>query len=209
MASVNAPRGLQLAKKNGNGSNSTGIRTIDLNPASPKVASALIPTDIFTGDPIFIGDDGSIQPCTVAASSKAAGVFQGCSFVNASGEQKFARSFTGGTTATDVKIHIASDPDQTFFIQSNIAVTAAEHTTGIGVKNAPWVPGTGSHKTGMSAYVLDGDGDTNAVSNLRVIRRAPWDTGVGASVGETDAYPWYEVRINMHMDNYITATITG
>ena len=56
---------------------------------------------------------------------------------------------------------------------------------------------------------LDGDGDTNAVSNLRVIRRAPWDTGVGASVGETDTYPWYEVRINMHMDNYVTATVTG
>ena len=31
MASVNAPRGLVLAKKNGDGSNSTGIRTIDLN----------------------------------------------------------------------------------------------------------------------------------------------------------------------------------
>ena len=43
MASVNAPRGLQLAKKNGDGSNSTGIRTIDLNPASPLVASALVP----------------------------------------------------------------------------------------------------------------------------------------------------------------------
>ena len=43
MASVNAPRGLQLAKKNGDGSNSTGIRTIDLNGASPAVASALIP----------------------------------------------------------------------------------------------------------------------------------------------------------------------
>ena len=209
MASVNAPRGLILAKKNGDGANSTGIRTIDLNPASPKVASALIPTDVFTGDPIFIGDDGSIEPCTAAASTKAAGVFQGCSFVNASGEQKFARSYTGGTTATDVKVHIASDPNQTFFIQSNVAVTAAEHTTGIGVKNAPFVPGTGSHKTGMSGYTLDGDGDTNAVSNLRVIRRAPWDTGVGASVGETDTYPWYEVRINMHMDNYVTATVTG
>ena len=61
----------------------------------------------------------------------------------------------------------------------------------------------------MSGYTLDGDGDTNAVSNLRVIRRAPWDTGVGASVGETDTYPWYEVRINMHMDNYVTATVTG
>ena len=50
MASVNAPRGLQIAKKNGDGSNSTGIRTIDLNGASPAVASALIPSDIFTGN---------------------------------------------------------------------------------------------------------------------------------------------------------------
>ena len=209
MAENNAPRGLVLAKKNGDGSNSTGIRTIDLNPASPKVASALVPADIFTGDPIFIDTAGTVRPNTADADERAIGVFQGCSFVNASGEQKFARSFTGGTTATDVKIHIASDPNQTFFIQSNVAVTAAEHTTGIGVKNAPWVPGTGSHKTGMSAYVIDGDGDTNDVSNLRVIRRAPWDTGIGVSAGETDAYPWYEVRINMHMDNYITATITG
>ena len=209
MASVNAPRGLILAKKNGDGSNSTGIRTIDLNPASPKVASALIPTDIFTGDPIFIGDSGSVQPCTAAASTKAAGVFQGCSFVNASGEQKFARSIVGGTTATDVKIHIASDPDQTFFIQADAGVTTSANPVGVGVWNAPFIPGTGSHKTGQSAYVLDASDPTVATANLRVIRRAPWDTGTGASAGVTDQYPWYEVRIANHVDNYITATVTG
>ena len=209
MATNNAPRGLVLAKKNGDGSNSTGIRTIDLTPSSPLVASGLLPSDIFTGDPVFIESKGTIKPCTDEASIKAAGVFQGCSFVNASGEQKFARSIVGGTTATDVKVHIASDPNQTFFIQSNIAVTAAEHNTGIGVVNAPWVGGTGSHKTGMSGYVIDGDGDTLAISNLRVIRRAPWDTGIGVSAGETDTYPWYEVRINTHMDNFTTASVSG
>ena len=208
MATNNAPRGLVLAKKNGDGSNSTGIRTIDLNPASPLVASALIPSDIFTGDPIIIESSGTIKPCATKTSVRAAGVFQGCSFVNASGEQKFARSITGGVTATDVKIHIASDPDQTFFIQSNIAVTAAEHPTGIAIVNAPWVAGTGSHKTGMSGYTIDGDGNTQAVSNLRVIRRAPWDTGIGVSVGETDTYPWYEVRINTHFDNFQSASVS-
>ena len=55
MASTNAPRGLVLARKNGDGSNSTGVRTIDLVHASPKVASALMPSDMFTGDPVFIG----------------------------------------------------------------------------------------------------------------------------------------------------------
>jgi len=209
MATNNAPRGLVLAKKNGDGSNSTGIRTIDLNPASPKVASALVPADIFTGDPIFIDTAGTVRPNTADADERAIGVFQGCSFVNASGEQKFARSITGGVTATDVKIHIASDPDQTFFIQSNIAVTAAEHPTGIAIQNAPWVAGTGSHKTGMSGYTIDGDGNTQAVSNLRVLRRAPWDTGIGVSVGETDTYPWYEVRINTHFDNFTTCTVSA
>ena len=207
MASVNAPRGLQLAKKNGDGSNSTGIRTIDLNGASPAVASALIPSDLFTGDPVFIESAGTIKPST-NNNIKIAGVFQGIQFVNASGEQKFARSFTGGTTATDVKIHIASDPDQTFFIQADATVTGSAGL-GVGVVNAPYILGTGSHKTGQSAYVLDASGPTQATSHLRVIRRAPWDTGVGASAGVTDQYPWYEVRINSHMDNYITATVSS
>ena len=116
MASVNAPRGLVLAKKNGDGSNSTGIRTIDLNPASPKVASALIPSDVFTGDPILLTQQVLLN-LVLLMLMKCAGVFQGIQFVNASGEQKFARSFTGGTTATDVKVHIASDPDQTFLFK--------------------------------------------------------------------------------------------
>ena len=208
MASVNAPRGLQLAKKNGDGSNSTGIRTIDLNPCSPLVASALVPSDIFTGDPIIIEADGSVKPCANGVSIKSAGVFQGCSFVNASGEQKFARSITGGVTATDVKIHIASDPAQTFFIQADATVTAAAGF-GVGIKNGVYIGGTGSHKTGQSAYVLDASGPIESIGNLRVIRRAPWDTGTGASIGVTDQYPWYEVRIANHVDNYITATVTG
>jgi len=208
MASVNAPRGLQIAKKNGDGSNSTGVRTIDLSNASPLVASALVPSDIFTGDPIAIETAGTIKPCADGVSIKSAGVFQGCSFVNASGEQKFARSITGGVTATDVKIHIASDPDQTFFIQADATVTAAAGF-GVGVFNGVYIAGAGSHKTGQSGYVLDASGPILSTGNLRVIRRAPWDTGIGTSAGVTDAYPWYEVRIANHMDNFITATITG
>ena len=209
MASTNAPRGLVLARKNGDGSNSTGVRTIDLVHASPKVASALMPSDMFTGDPIMIESSGTIKPNPANVTVKCAGVFQGCSFVNASGEQKFNRYWTGGTTATDVHVHIASDPDQTFFIQSNVGVTASTDPIGIGVYNAPWVLGTGSTKTGNSAYVLDGDGETQATSHMRVIRRAPWDTGTSTSAGITDAYPWYEVRINTHFDNFTTTTVSA
>ena len=100
------------------------------------------------------------------------------------------------------------NPAQTFFIQADATVTAAAGF-GVGVYNGVYIAGTGSHKTGQSAYVLDASGPILSTGNLRVIRRAPWDTGIGTSAGVTDAYPWYEVRIANHMDNFITATITG
>jgi len=207
MASVNAPRGLQLAKKYGSGSNSTGIDTIDVN-VSPKVASALIPSDIFTGDIIQIESAGTIKPVGAGVNVRCVGVFQGCSFVDANGDQQFKRSYTGGVTATDVKIHVARDPGQTFFVQADATVTASAGVGTVPV-NCNIATGTGSHKTGQSAMVLDADTPVLTQSQLRVIRRAPWDTGIGTSAGVTDVYLWYGVRIAPHMDNFITATITG
>jgi len=53
MASVNSPRGLVLARKNGSGSNSTGVTMIPVGDnISPIVPSAALPTSMFTGDPI-------------------------------------------------------------------------------------------------------------------------------------------------------------
>jgi|TARA_R100001443_G_scaffold22055_3_gene34253 hypothetical protein len=205
MASVNAPRGLQLAKKYGSGSNSTGIDTIDVN-VSPKVASALIPSDIFTGDIIHIESAGTIKPVGAGVNVRCVGVFQGCSFVDANGDQQFKRSYTGGVTATDVKIHVAKDPSQTFFVQADATVTAS---AGVGTvpMNCNIVVGTGSHKTGQSATMLDADSQVLTQSQLRVIRRAPWDTGIGTSAGVTDAYPWYEVYLNNSNDRFQSVSV--
>ena len=87
-------------------------------------------------------------------------------------------------------------------------VTAAAGL-GFGVLNTNIVTGTGSHKTGQSGYTGDASAPVVTDQHLRVIRRAPWDTGTGASIGVTDKYPWYEVRIANHVDNYIAATVTG
>jgi len=206
MASVDASRGLVLARKNGSGSNSTGIDTIDLN-VSPKVASALLPSTMFTGDPIVIDSLGTIIPSPANVTVKTAGVFQGISYVDASGNQEFSRYWTGGTTATDIKIHVSTDPAQTYFIQADGAVTAAAGF-GAGTYNGVWTAGAGSTRTGNSGYELDASGPVLTDVNLRVIRRAPWDTATSSSAGETDDYPWYEVRINNHIDNYTTATVS-
>ena len=210
MASVNAPRGLVLARKNGSGSNSTGINTIDVN-GSPIDPSALMPSNIFTGDPIKCYPAGTIVPCTASTTEKMNGVFQGISYVDSAGDQKFSRYWTGGSTATDIKVYISDDPQQTYFIQADAACTASAGYAGHSSANVDFAAGSGgSTKTGTSSVVLDANTIelAGASAPLRIIRRAPWDTGTGASIGVTDGYPWWEVRINQHVDNYITCTLS-
>jgi len=209
MASVNSPRGLVLARKNGSGSNSTGVTTIPVGDnISPIVPSAALPTSMFTGDPIAIYSAGTIVPTGANPTIKSAGVFQGCSYVDANGNQIFSKVWTGGATATDINLHVCTDPAQTYFIQADASVTAAAGF-GTGVFNGVWTAGAGSTRTGNSGYALDASGPVLTVAaGLRVIRRAPWDTGAGGTTGTTDAFPWYEVRINNHVDNFVTATVS-
>ena len=207
MASVNAPRGLVLARKEGSGSNSTGIDTISWEAVTTVPSAGL--GDMFTGDPLIAYPSTSVKASPAAATDKCIGVFQGVSYVDSEGSQKFSKYWSNGTTATDIKIHLARDPNQTYFIQADATETASTAQGIIGKPvNFAWAVGTGSTKTGNSAYVLTAAGPTDAASNLRVIRRAPWDTGTGASIGTTDAYPWYEVKLNQHYDNYVTTSVS-
>jgi hypothetical protein len=104
MASVDSPRGLVLARKNGSGSNSTGVTMIPVGDnISPIVPSAALPTSMFTGDPIAIYSSGTIVPTGANPTIKSAGVFQGCSYVDSNGDQQFSRYWTGGITATDIR----------------------------------------------------------------------------------------------------------
>lgn len=206
MASVNAPRGLVLARKNGSGSNSTGINTINITQTS-AAPSALMPTSMYTGDPLIVHIAGTIVPCEPTATDKVWGVFQGVSYVSSTGAQKYSRYWTGGATATDVNVHISDDPQQTYFVQADASCTVDRYG-GYKSANADMVAGSGgSTKTGNSSYGLDAD--TGAITQfpLRVIRRATWDTGTGTSVGASDAYPWWEVRLNTHIDNFVTCTV--
>ena len=210
MASVNAPRGFVLARKDGSNANSTGINTIDVN-GSPIDPSALMPNNMFTGDPIKCYPAGTIIPCTASTTEKITGVFQGVSYVDSSGDQKYSRYWTGGSTATDIKVHIADDPRQTFFIQADATCTASAGYAGHKAGQTDYVAGGGgSTKTGISSFGLDASAIhlDGATAPLRIIRRAPWDTGTGTSIGATDAYPWWEVRINQHVDNYVTTTLS-
>ena len=208
MASVNAPRGLVLARKNGQGSNSTGIDTISWFGADASILPSAALGSMYVGDPLKAGTSCTVLPAPAEANDKCIGVFQGISYVNVDGEQVFRRYWESGTSGTDIKIHISRDPAQTYFIQGDASVVAV---SGVGMPkptNVPWIVGTGSKITGNSGYVFDSSGAADAQRNLRVIRRAPWDTDTCTSAGVTDQYPWYEVILNNHYDRFQTTSVS-
>ena len=208
MASVNAPRGLVLARKNGQGSNSTGIDTISWFGADASILPSAALGSMYVGDPLKAGTSCTVLPAPAEANAKCIGVFQGISYVNVDGEQVFRRYWESGTSGTDIKIHISRDPNQTYFIQGDASVVAVSGVGNPKPTNVPWIVGTGSKITGNSGYVFDSSGAADAQRNLRVIRRAPWDTDTCTSAGVTDQYPWYEVILNNHYDRFQTTSVS-
>tara|TARA_R100000687_G_C6424109_1_gene152474 strand:+ start:36 stop:656 length:621 start_codon:yes stop_codon:yes gene_type:complete len=204
MASSAQYRGLIPARKNGSGSNSTGISTIDVI----GVPSSILPENIYTGDPVFITTAGLIK-VTVAPSLKSAGVFQGCSFVDSDGEQQYKRHWTGAVTASEVKLHITADPAQTYYCQSDTVVSS--DVLGNRVRNVGFVVSStkGNTTTGYSKIRFTAASITAAIANMRIIRRAEFDLDTsGAGTSATDAYPWYEVRLNNHFDNFTNTSVS-
>ena len=116
------PFGFLPARKRDGQPNSEGYGQI-VQPVSNSVAGivSLIPTTIFAGDMIFVDATGTISPA-VRASLKITGVFQGCQYVQ-NGEPKFSRYYPGGISASDVKLHVITDPTQTYYAQVDAAVT--------------------------------------------------------------------------------------
>ena len=208
MASVNAPRGLVLARKNGQGSNSTGIDTISWFGADASILPSAALGSMYVGAPLKAGTSCTVLPAPAEANDKCIGVFQGISYVNVDGEQVFRRYWESGTSGTDIKIHISRDPNQTYFIQGDASVVAVSGVGNPKPTNVPWIVGTGSKITGNSGYVFDSSGAADAQRNLRVIRRAPWDTDTCTSAGVTDQYPWYEVILNNHYDRFQTTSVS-
>ena len=208
MASVNAPRGLVLARKNGQGSNSTGIDTISWFGADASILPSAALGSMYVGDPLKAGTSCTVLPAPAEANDRCIGVFQGISYVNVDGEQVFRRYWESGTSGTDIKIHISRDPNQTYFIQGDASVVAVSGVGNPKPTNVPWIVGTGSKITGNSGYVFDSSGAADAQRNLRVIRRAPWDTDTCTSAGVTDQYPWYEVILNNHYDRFQTTSVS-
>ena len=200
MSTTKAFRGFIPARKKGGNYNNEAVTDMISLTSTGMTGS---PTNnIFTGDPVVMpgANFTTISPY-IAATLKASGIFMGCQYVE-NGEQKFSRYWNGGTSATDIKFFVITDPDQTYYIQASLSLSAAEL---LPVKNYNvTVSGTassGSTVTGQSSYYLDGASGTEATGAVRVIGKAKYP-----DEKDSDAYPIVEVWINQHRDRYVTAT---
>ena len=91
MANTDKPFGLRAVRHLSGGCVQTNEYTI----------AAAYATNLYSGDPVQLVAGGTIEIC-VAAQADCMGVFSGCSYVNAAGEQVFSKYWPTGTVATDI-----------------------------------------------------------------------------------------------------------
>ena len=200
MSTTKAFRGFVPARMKGGAYNNEAVTDMITLTSTGQAQS---PTNnIFTGDPVVMPgvDFATISPF-IATTLKAAGVFMGCQYVE-NGEQKFSRYWNGGTSATDIKFFVITNPDQTYHIQASTSLCVAELliTKNYNVTVSS-TASSGNTTTGQSSYYLDGASGTNATAAVRVIGKAKYP-----DEKDSDAYPIVECWINQHRDRYVTAS---
>lgn len=200
MSTTQAFRGFVPARKK-DGAYNTGAFTQTFSPTSGGACN----NKIFTGDPVVMpgANFATISPYIVT-SLKPSGVFAGCSYVY-NGEQKFSRYWPTGTSAngySDVKFFLITDPNQTYYIQCSLSLSANELMV---TKNysvtVSSTASSGNTTTGQSSYYLLAASGAETELATRVIGKLQ-DDGESTS----DAYPIVEVWLNTHRDRYVTAS---
>mgnify|MGYP003666812979 CR=1 FL=1 len=208
MATTFNPFGFLPARKRDGQPNSEGYGQIVQPVSNSAIAiTALLPNDIFAGDVIAIDSSGTITP-TVTAKMKISGVFQGCQYVQ-NGEPKFSRFYPGGTSVSDVKLHVITDPAQTYYVQSDSILSDGRICI---VTNFAVTTSAGSTLTGQSSQAINGTAiavDASTGAHIRVVGRKDIDgDSVNGNVSQADAFPIVECYINAHRSQSLLSRVS-
>lgn len=191
MSSTATPYGLIPIRRLGSSANSTGCTPY-------KIASAYA-TNIFYGDIVKMGTDGTLQKDTGTTACTPIGVFLGCQYTDATMGFITRQYWPASTSATDAVGLVCDDPDMIFKIQADGAMTRAE----VVGANVAVVQGSGSTSTGKSGVKVDSTTEnTTSTLPLRVLG---FDTNPDNS--ESDTYPDLHVIFNTH--RYKSVGTTG
>jgi len=166
MATTNNPYGLRAVNRNDGMPYAGATSQFLINPAG-------LASNIFNGQAVIINADGYIAVATATGadlttnnlggdSLGAWGVFVGCSYVNAQGQQIYGQYYPSGTTGV-VTAYVITDPNVTFQAQLDGQVTQAA----LGANTffaAAQSSSTGSTQTGNSTSALESTVVTTAAA---------------------------------------------
>lgn len=148
-------------------------------------------TAIYRGDPVTFAS-GAIIAADAAASAKVDGIFDGCTFTDASGNTKFQSYLPASQAGT---AYVIASPGAIFLGQaSNTAITSAQINANIG-----FVPGTGQTVGGQfSLYTLDSSKiGTTATYPFRIVNLlSAYDPSSVNGTDDTSAYNMAVVTFN-------------
>jgi hypothetical protein len=197
MASTNAPYGLRAVNRNDGMPYAGATSQFLINPASTG-------TNIFNGQVVIIDANGYIALSTATGADLttnnlggntlgAWGVFVGCSYINAQGQQIYSQYYPSGTTGV-VTAYVITDPQVTFAAQLDGQVTQAA----LGANTffaAAQSSSTGSTQTGNSTSALESTVVTTAAA-FKII---------GFASPLTDTYTEVLVKFNPGAHAYTNA----
>lgn len=200
MASTASPYGLKPVNEIGGLPYAGSTRTFLIDPAGTA-------SSIYYGSPVYVNADGYLAVATAtgadattngfptgSANTGIVGVFVGCSYVNAQGQQIWGQYYPTGVTGV-VTAMVVDDPNVVFQVQSAGTVTQA--ALGANVFFSTGAVATGSTTTGNStASVVAGSSAVTTTAAFRVI---------GFASGPGDAYTDLLVKINPGYHSYTNA----
>ena len=187
MTATKTLNGLTPSRMRGSGANSTGSSVYNI--ASGYAAN------IFTGDIVVNTAGGNVNVQT-AATNKALGVFVGCRYTAANGTPTWSPYWPSGTVSADAKAMVVDNPAATYLIQADTSVTIGD----LNSFNFEVTLGAGSTVTGKSGFGLDAVTRGTDNEMLRIV--GLYDTP-GNEI--TSAFPIVEVRLNQHVDAFVSA----
>ena len=154
MASTASPYGFKAVNEIGGLPYAGSTRTFLINPAGYS-------NNIFNGSLVYVATNGYLQLVTADGSdgttnafpagttlTGATGVFVGCSYVNAQGQQIWSQYYPANTTGV-VTAMVIDDPNTVFQVQADGSVAQAGLGANVTLANAQ-TTSTGSTTTGNS-----------------------------------------------------------
>lgn len=201
MATTAAPYGLKPVKRADGMPYAGATSTYLIDPAGEA-------TNLFNGQVVTIGADGYIALATGTGADVttnnlggsgigAIGVFMGCEYQNAEGQQIFSQYYpTGTANGGPIKAYVVDDPNVLF--QAQLDGTGAQTVVGAITKfAAQQSTSTGNTTTGNSTSALDATVQTT-VGAFKI---------VGHVSDPSDAYP--DVLVKFTTDAHMMTMSTG